>query len=171
MAKLIPRISEQKIQEKIKEAGNIISKDYKDKNLVLVGILKGSFLFLADLTRNILIDHEIDFVGASSYSGTSTTGEITFTKKPDLDLKNKNVLLVEDIIDTGRTFATITNYIKSIGPASLKICALIDKHERREIEINVDYSCFSIKRGFIVGYGLDYNEKYRNLRSIFDLEL
>ncbi|OQY01212.1 MAG: hypoxanthine phosphoribosyltransferase [Desulfobacteraceae bacterium 4572_130] len=171
MGKLIPRISEQKIKEKIKETGNIISKDYKNKNLVLMGILKGSFLFLADLTRNVLIDHEIDFVGASSYSGTSTTGKITFTKKPDLDLKNKHVLLVEDIIDTGRTFAMITKHIKSLKPASLKICTLIDKHERREIEINVDYSCFTIKRGFIVGYGLDYNEKYRNLTSIFDLEL
>ena len=171
MPKFIPLISELEINKQIQKIGQDISRDYKEKDLILVGVLKGSFVFLADLTRQISIDHNIDFIGASSYEGTSSTGQIIFTKQPDLELENKDVLLVEDIVDTGNTLLKIIEFIKLLNPASIKICTLIDKHERRKVKIDVDYSCFSLEKGFIVGYGLDYNEKYRNLPAIYDLKL
>ena len=171
MTELIPRISENEIRKKIKETGLTISKDYKDKSLVLIGVLKGSFIFLADLSRDISIDHEIDFIAASSYEGTSTTGKVKITKDINIDIRNKDVLLVEDIVDTGNTISALIDYFKSFNPSSIKICSLIDKHERREVNIKVKYSGFSLEKGFIVGYGLDYNEKYRNLSAIYDLKL
>jgi hypoxanthine phosphoribosyltransferase len=171
MPEFIPLISEQEIHDQIKIIGNTISKDYKDRDLILVGVLKGSFVFLADLTRRISIDHDIDLIGASSYEGTTSTGQIVFTKQPDLELEGRDVLLVEDIVDTGRTLTKIIEFVKLLNPGSVKICTLIDKHERREVKIDVDYSCFSLNKGFIVGYGLDYNEKYRNLPAIYDLKL
>ena len=171
MTQLIPLISQEEIRTQVKEAGRKISVDYKDKKLVLAGVLKGAFVFLADLTREITIDHEIDLIGVSSYSGTSSTGEITFTKKPDINLEGKDVLLVEDIVDTGNTLTALMDYINTLNPASVRICSLIDKRERRETKIDVAYSCFTLEQGFIVGYGLDYNELYRNLPAIFDLKL
>ena len=171
MPEFIPLISQQEIKEKNREIGQKITRDYKDLDLVVVGVLKGSFVFLADLVRQITIDHEIDLVGASSYEGTSSTGQIVFTKQPDLELKGRDVLLVEDIVDTGRTLAKTVESMQLLNPRSIKVCALIDKRERREAQINVDYSCFCIDGGFIVGYGLDYNEKYRNLPAIFNLKL
>ncbi|MCP4115304.1 MAG: hypoxanthine phosphoribosyltransferase [Desulfobacteraceae bacterium] len=171
MTQLIPMISEEEIRTQVKETGHRISSDYEGKNLVLAGVLKGAFVFLADLTRAITIDHEIDLIGVSSYSGTTSTREMTFTKKPDIDLEGKDVLLVEDIVDTGNTLSALLEYIKTLNPASVKICTLINKHERRETEIDVTYSCFTLEKGFIVGYGLDYNELYRNLPAIFDLKL
>ncbi|MCG8686123.1 MAG: hypoxanthine phosphoribosyltransferase [Desulfobacterales bacterium] len=171
MPEFIPLISETEIQEKTREMGQKIAQDYKDLDLVVVGVLKGSFIFLADLTRQIEIDHEIDLIGASSYEGTSSSGQIVFTKQPDLELEGRDILLVEDIVDTGQTLVKIVEFVQLLNPRSVKICTLIDKHERREVEINVDYSCFTLEKGFIVGYGLDYNEKYRNLPAIFDLKL
>ncbi|NDY70762.1 hypoxanthine phosphoribosyltransferase [Desulfobacter hydrogenophilus] len=171
MPELIPLISQQEIKEKVREVGQRITLDYKGLDLVVVGVLKGSFVFLADLVRQITIEHEIDLVGASSYEGTSSTGQIVFTKQPDLELKGRDVLLVEDIVDTGQTLARIIESIQLLNPRSIKTCALIDKNERREKQINMDYSCFCLDEGFIVGYGLDYNEKYRNLPAIFDLKL
>ncbi|MBU8847902.1 MAG: hypoxanthine phosphoribosyltransferase [Desulfobacterales bacterium] len=171
MPEFIPLISELEINKQIQKIGQQISRDYKGKDLILVGVLKGSFVFLADLTRQISIDHDIDFVGASSYEGTSSTGQIVFTKQPDLEFENRDILLVEDIVDTGNTLLKIIEFIKLLNPRSIKICTLIDKHERREVKINVDYSCFSLGEGFIVGFGLDYNEKYRNLPAIYDLKL
>ncbi len=171
MPEFIPMISEEEIKEQTRKIGEQIAEDYKGQDLVLVGVLKGSFVFLADLTRQISIDHEIDLVGASSYEGTSSTGQIVFTKQPDLELEGRDVLLVEDIVDTGQTLSKIVEFVQLLNPRSIKICTLIDKHERREIELKVDYSCFSLNKGFIVGYGLDYNEKYRNLPAIFDLKL
>ncbi|MFH2092746.1 MAG: hypoxanthine phosphoribosyltransferase [Pseudomonadota bacterium] len=171
MPNLIPLISKDVIDTQVKRIGQEISQDYKDKDLVIVGILKGAFIFVSDLTRHIGIDHEIDFIGASSYDGDSSTGQIIFTKQPDIDLAGRDVLLVEDIVDTGKTLQKIISFIELLNARSVKICSLIDKHERREVEINVNYSCFSLKKGFIVGYGLDYNEKYRNLPAIYDLKL
>lgn len=171
MPEFIPLISEAEIKTKTREIGERINQDYKGLDLVLVGVLKGSFIFLSDLTRQISIDHEIDLIGASSYEGTSSTGQIVFTKQPDLELEGRDVLLVEDIVDTGQTLMKIIEFVQLLNPRSVKICSLIDKHERREVELNVDYSCFSLEKGFIVGYGLDYNEKYRNLPAIFDLKL
>lgn len=171
MPQFIPLISEDEIKKQVKKIGEQISEDYKEKDLMLVGILKGSFIFLSDLTRHITIDHQIDLMGASSYKGTSSTGQIVFTKQPDLEFENKDILLVEDIVDTGNTFLKIIEFVKLLHPKSIKICTLIDKHERREVKIGIDYSCFSLEKGFIVGYGLDYNEKYRNLPAIYDLKL
>lgn len=171
MTTLIPMISQEEIAQKVKDIGRRISRDYENKNLILIGILKGSFIFLADLTRAITIDHKLDLVGVSSYSGTSTTGIIKFTKEPDLDLKDKDIIIVEDIVDTGRTLSALLDFFKSYHPRSMKVCALINKEERKEVEIAVDYSCFDLEEGFIVGYGLDYDQKYRNLPAIFDLKL
>ena len=170
MPQFIPLISELEISRQIKKIGKKISKDYKTSDLVLIGILKGSFIFLSDLTRQIAIDHEIDLIGASSYKGTSSTGQIVFNKQPDLELENRDILLVEDIVDTGNTLLKIVEFVQLLNPRSIKICSLIDKHERREVQIKVDYSCFLLDKGFIVGYGLDYNEKYRNLPAIYDLK-
>ena len=171
MPEFIPMISEAQIQEKVREIGQQISKDYKDLDLVVVGVLKGSFVFLADLVRQITIDHEIDLIGAASYEGTSSSGQIVFTKQPDLELEGRDILLVEDIVDTGHTLNKIAEFVDLLNPRSVKICSLIDKHERRESSVEVDYACFSLEKGFIVGYGLDYNEKYRNLPAIYDLKL
>ncbi len=171
MPEFIPVISREEIDEQVQKIGQQIAIDYKDKDLVLVGVLKGSFIFMADLTRQINIDHDIDFVGASSYEGTSSSGQIVFTKQPDLELENRDILLVEDIVDTGNTLLKIIEFVNLLNPKSIKLCTLIDKHERREVNINVDYSCFSLDKGFIIGYGLDYNEKYRNLPAIYDLKL
>jgi len=170
MPQFIPLISELEISRQIKKIGKKISNDYKTRDLVLIGILKGSFIFLSDLTRQISIDHEIDLIGAASYKGTSSTGQIVFTKQPDLELENRDILLVEDIVDTGNTLFKIVEFVQLLNPRSIKICSLIDKHERREVQIRVDYSCFLLDKGFIVGYGLDYNEKYRNLPAIYDLK-
>ncbi|PIE61903.1 MAG: hypoxanthine phosphoribosyltransferase [Desulfobacterales bacterium] len=171
MPEFIPLISEDEIKARIREIGKRIAEDYKDRDLVLVGILKGSFIFLSDLTRQINIDHEIDLIGASSYAGTTSTGQINFTKQPDLELKGRDILLVEDIVDTGLTLQKIVEFVNLLNPRSVKICTLIDKRERREVVLDVAYSCFSLEKGFIVGYGLDYYEKYRNLPAIFDLKL
>jgi hypoxanthine phosphoribosyltransferase len=171
MPEFIPLISQEEIQTQVKRVGQEITKDYKGKDLVMVGVLKGSFVFLSDLTREVPIDHEIDFIGASSYQGTSSSGQIVFTKQPDIELEGRDILLVEDIVDTGLTLQKIIDFTNLLNAKSVKICSLIDKHERREVEINVDYSCFSLDKGFIVGYGLDYNEKYRNLPAIYDLKL
>ena len=171
MTELIPIISENEIKKRVSEIGLKISNDYKNKSLVLIGILKGSYIFLADLSRKISIDHEVDFLTAASYKGTSTTGNVILTKNINIDIENKEVLLVEDIVDTGNTISALMDYLNSFNPGSIKICSLIDKHERREVNINVTYSGFSLEKGFIVGYGLDYNEKYRNLSAIYDLKL
>ncbi len=171
MTELIPIISENEIKKRISETGFKISKDYRNKSLVLIGILKGSFIFLADLSRKISIDHEIDFITADSYKGTSTTENVILTKNITIDIENKDVLLIEDIVDTGNTISALIDYFDSFNPSSIKICSLIDKHERREVDINVTYSGFSLEKGFIVGYGLDYNEKYRNLSALYDLKL
>jgi hypoxanthine phosphoribosyltransferase len=171
MTTLVPMISQKEIAQKVKETGRQISLDYEDKDLILIGILKGSFIFLADLTRVITVDHQVDLVGVSSYSGTSTTGIIKFTKEPDLELKGKDILIVEDIVDTGRTLSALLNFFKTYQPRSMKVCALIDKSERRDVPVKVDYSCFELDEGFIVGYGLDHDQRYRNLPAIFDLKL
>jgi hypoxanthine phosphoribosyltransferase len=117
------------------------------------------------------IEHEIDLIGASSYEGTRSTGKIKFTKEPDLSVRNRHILLVEDIVDTGRTIVALKKHMESLDAESVKICTLIDKHERRDTRINVDYSCFTLEKGFIVGYGLDYNERFRYLPEIYDLKL
>lgn len=159
-------LSEGNIADIIEELGEQITNDYKDKDLLVVCILKGSFIFTSDLVRAIKLPCEIEFIQASSYQGTKSTEEVTMVKDFKCLIENKDILVVEDIIDTGITLSYIIDNIKSKSPASVKVCTLIDKSENRKVNIKADYIGESIESGFVVGYGLDYNEKYRNLSYI-----
>lgn len=171
MPEFIPVFSKEEIDDRVAEVAHKISEDYKDKQLILIGVLKGAFIFLSDLARKLTIPAQIDFIGASSYgSSASSSGTITITKDIGVDVKGKDVLIVEDIVDTGLTLSHLKNYIKSFDPASVEYCALIDKHERREADVNDGYTCLSVTEGFLVGYGLDYDEQYRNLPAIYHLK-
>ncbi len=157
-------LSEEEIHQKVAELGKRISADYADKNLLLVSVLKGSVVFMADLMREITIPCEIDFMCVSSYgSGTKTSGVVKIVKDLDIDLKDCDLLIVEDILDSGMTLCYIKELLKQRGTKSIKICTLLDKPERRQADITPDYSCFTVPDAFVVGYGLDYDEKYRNL--------
>jgi hypoxanthine phosphoribosyltransferase len=172
MPELVPVLSKDEIREMISVLARKISSEYKGRPLVLIGVLKGAFVFLADLTRNITIPHEIDFLGATSYgSGTTSSETIKLTKSIETKLQGKDVLLVEDIIDTGITLEYLIEYVKSLQPASIKVCTLIDKHQRRRKEIKIDFAAHIVQEGFLVGYGMDYAEKYRNLPEIYHLKL
>jgi len=160
------------ISRRIEELGKIISRDYRHKELVAVGILKGAFVFLADLLREIKSPLQVDFLQAASYGAMSTScGEITIMKDIELDVVKKDVLIVEDIVDTGHTLSCIKDYFAKQGPHSIRICTLIDKKERREANINIDYAGFEIMDGFLIGYGLDYAEQYRHYQDIYRLKL
>ncbi|MBW2329308.1 MAG: hypoxanthine phosphoribosyltransferase [Deltaproteobacteria bacterium] len=164
-------ISREQIHDRVDVLGRQISADYRNKELVLIGILNGAFIFLADLVRSIDLELEVDFIRVASYGdATSTTGTITLSKKPELDLTGKDILLVEDIVDTGTTLTWLLDYIATYQPASIKTCTLIDKHERRETEVNVDYVGFMLNKGFLVGYGLDYAQKFRNLPEVCSMK-
>ena len=164
-------LSREQIHDRVDVLGRQISTDYRDKKLILIGILNGAFIFLADLVRSIDLELEVDFIRVASYGdATSTTGTITLSKKPDLELAGKDILLVEDIVDTGTTLAWLHNYFATYQPASIKTCSLIDKHERREAELKVDYVGFVLNKGFLVGYGLDYAQKFRNLPEVCSMQ-
>ncbi|MBU4316226.1 MAG: hypoxanthine phosphoribosyltransferase [Proteobacteria bacterium] len=170
MTELLRVLSKEQIQESVARLAEKISLDYTNKDLVLIGVLKGSFIFLADLSRALCIPVEIDFIGASSYgSNTYSSGAVRITKEIRADLKGRHVLLVEDIIDSGQTLAYLVEHIRSLGPETVRTCAMIDKMERRVGEVVADYACHTIETGFLVGYGLDFNEKYRNLPEIYHL--
>ncbi|MDY6790650.1 MAG: hypoxanthine phosphoribosyltransferase [Thermodesulfobacteriota bacterium] len=172
MPEFIPVLKKDDIGKMVADIARKISMDYKDRDLVLIGVLKGSFVFLSDLMRNLSIPVKVDFVGISSYSDkTSSSGKIQLTKSIDIDIKNKNVLVVEDIVDSGLTLAWLIDYLKSFKPDTVNICALIDKRERRETHIQIDYSGHVVQEGFLIGYGLDYAEDYRNLPEIYHLKL
>lgn len=157
-------ISEEKIQTRVKEMGQEITKDYQGKDLLLVSVLKGSVIFMADLMRAIDLPMNIDFMAVSSYAdGTTTTGVVKIVKDLDSSLAEKDLLIVEDILDSGMTLAYLKNLLEDRGPASIKIATLLDKPERRKSDVTVDYCGFSIPDEFVVGYGLDYAEQYRNL--------
>jgi len=146
--------------------------DYQNQDLVLVGVLKGAFIFLSDLCRNLTVPVQVDFVQASSYgAGTSSSGNIELNLDIHLDIREKNVLIVEDIVDTGLTLSYLVEHVKGLGAKTVKICTLIDKRERREIDIDVDYACHVVDAGFLVGYGLDYAENYRELPGVYHLKL
>jgi len=158
----------QQIATRVRELGQEISKDYQGRPLVLIGVLKGAFIFLADLAREIDLDLQIDFIRVASYGdATTTSGTIRLTKPPEIDLAGKDILLVEDIVDTGTTLAWLHQYFAEHKASSVKICALINKFERREEEVEVDYVGFQVNNGFLIGYGLDYAEQYRNLPAIY----
>jgi len=171
MVDLIPVLNEDEIEKLVADVAQKISDDYKNSELVLIGVLKGAFVFMSDLIRKITIPVKIDFVGISSYgSNTVSSGKITLTRNIEIDIKNKDVLIIEDIIDTGLTLKYLIDYLKSFDPKSVKICALLDKYERRKTKTGVDYPCHKIEKGFIVGYGIDYAEDYRNLPAIYHLK-
>jgi len=160
-------ISEAEIQAKIKELGAQISEDYRGKDLVVVGILKGAALFCSDLFRAITIPAELDFMRISSYgAATKSTGVHRVLLDLDYTLEGRHVLIVEDIVDTGLTIKFLKEYLSQRGPATLKVAALLDKPSRRKVEVTVDYCGFVVPDFFVVGNGLDYGEKYRNLRDI-----
>ncbi|HNW23885.1 MAG TPA: hypoxanthine phosphoribosyltransferase [Candidatus Cloacimonas sp.] len=158
---------EYKIQTRIHELGLEISNGYRGSIPVLIGILKGGFIFLADLARSITIPIEVDFLAISSYgSNTSSSGVVKIRKDIDIDISGRDVIVIEDIVDTGLSLAYIKDYLCQHKPASLKTCVLLDKPDAHKTDVTFDYIGFSIKNEFVVGYGLDYAEKYRNLPFI-----
>lgn len=157
-------ITEDELKKKIKELGEIITKDYKDKDIMLIGVLKGCVLFLSDLAKEIDLPLSMDFMVVSSY-GTSTksSGVVRIIKDLEKDITGKDILIVEDIVDTGLTLNYLVDYLKSRNANSVKVCALLEKPDRRIANVKMDYVGFHIPDEFVVGYGLDYNEIYRNL--------
>ncbi|MBZ4646739.1 MAG: hypoxanthine phosphoribosyltransferase [Petroclostridium sp.] len=157
-------ITQEQLQEKTKELGKIISEDYRGKRLMVVCVLKGGVMFTTDLIREISIPVEIDFMAVSSYgASTSTSGVVRILKDLETDIEGKDILIVEDIIDSGLTLKYLKELLISRGPKSVKICTILNKPARRQAEVHVDYKGFDIPDEFVVGYGLDYAEKYRNL--------
>jgi len=156
-------ISEEEIKEICKRLGEEISRDYAGKKLLLVSVLKGAVVFMADIMRNITCECEIDFLAVSSYSGSKTTGVVKFKKDMDVDPDGMDILIVEDILDSGITLSYLKQVLLQRNAASLKVCAFLDKPANRKADIQADYVGKVVPDEFIIGYGLDYNEKYRNL--------
>ena len=160
-------ITRQQIAARIKELGEQISKDYAGKELVLAGVLKGGFVVLSDLMREISIPLDMDLIAVSSYGAkTKTSGVVMLVKDLDVSIENKHVLIIEDIIDTGLTLNYLVDNFRTRHPKSVRICALLNKPDRRKVDIKVDYTGFFIPDVFVVGYGLDYNNRYRQLPDI-----
>ncbi len=158
--------SSETIARRVAELGEQISAEYGQRPLVLIGVLKGSFMFLADLIRHIRCPVRIEFIGTKSYAGTSTSGEVQLTKDLDKPIEGEDVLLVEDIVDTGLTLNYLRQMLAQRGPSSLRIVAFLDKPSRRRIEVRADYVGFVIEDRFVVGYGLDFEQRYRNLKDV-----
>lgn len=160
-------LSEEELHAKVAELGAQITKDYEGKNLLLVTVLKGAVVFLADLMRTIDQPAEIDFMVVSSYgSGVKSSGVVKIVKDLDINLEGKDILIVEDILDSGMTLDYIKGMLQDRNPSSIRICALLDKPARRKVDLQADYVGFTIPDEFVIGYGLDYDEKYRNLPYI-----
>ena len=169
-AQKIRLYSQREIKKRVKELALSISKDYKNEELILIGVLKGSFVFLSDLARYLSIPVKLDFVRLASYgSNSQSQGKIRLTKGLELPVRDKHILVVEDIVDSGQTLKFLKEFLNKENPKSVRICALIDKNERREVTIKIDYCGFSIPQGFIVGYGLDFDEQYRHLPNLYQL--
>ena len=162
--------SAEEIGRQVRLLANQISEDYKGKEVVLIGVLKGAFIFLADLVRQLTIPVQLDFIRVASYgSGTESSGKIRITTDVELDLKGLDVLIVEDIVDSGLTTAFLKEHLASKKPRSVKICTLLDKRERRAVSITLEYVGLQLDKGFVVGYGLDCNEANRQLPGIYEL--
>ncbi|WP_078380634.1 hypoxanthine phosphoribosyltransferase [Sutcliffiella halmapala] len=160
-------ITEDQLKDKVKEIGAMIRQDFQDESLVLIVVLKGAFVFAADLIRELNGEVTVDFVAASSYGNqTETTGKVRLLKDIDVNITDKNVLLVEDIVDSGLTLSFLKEHFQLHKPKSMKICTLLDKPERRKVDLVADYVGFVIPDKFIIGYGIDYAETYRNLPYI-----
>ncbi|HVE75516.1 MAG TPA: hypoxanthine phosphoribosyltransferase [Actinomycetota bacterium] len=163
-------ITEDQIQDKIRELGKRITDDYAGKDLLLVGVLKGAFMLMSDLSREIKLPLEFDFMAVSSYgSATSTSGVVRIIKDLDYEITNRNVLLVEDIIDSGLTLNYLLRYLRARSPASLEVCALLRKKGLQKVDTDVKYEGFEIPPEFVVGYGLDYEQRFRNLPYVAHL--
>lgn len=159
--------TEDEIRRRVAELGEEISQEYNGKFPLFVGVLKGSFVFMADIVRAVTINCEVDFMGTSSYSnGTSTTGAVKITKDLTRDIEGRHVIIIEDILDSGVSLAYLKKYLQTRNPASMKICTLLNKTSRRKAAVKADYVGFECPDDFVVGYGLDYAEKYRNLPYI-----
>ena len=170
MARQELAIAKADIAKRVKELGAAITKDYPGGQLLVIGILNGAFMFVADLVREIKREIEIDFVRMSSYGMETTPGSLRFTKDIELDIPGKDILVVEDIIDTGRTLALLKRALEERGAHSVRFCALIDKKERREVDVHADYVGFEVPGGFLVGYGLDCREQHRQYPEVYALK-
>ena len=159
-------ISAEEIEAKVAEVGRRITEDFRDKDPIFVGVLNGCFIFMADLMRHVDIKCTMDFMAVSSYSGTSSTGAVKINKDLSQDIEGRHVIIVEDILDSGVTLSYLKRYLMGRKPASINIVTLLDKPARRKADVFADYSCFEVPDAFVVGYGLDYNEHYRNLPYI-----
>ena len=161
----------EQIEQRAKEIGAQIAKDYEGEEVYLVGTLRGAIMWMADMMKNITNDTEIDFIVASSYGSSSTTSGVVKIKKDlDGDIYGKNVLIIEDIVDTGTTLKFLKEHLADRNPKSIKICTLLDKPSRRIVDVKADYIGFEVENLFVIGYGLDYDQKYRNLPYISYLE-
>ena len=156
-------LTREQLESKTKELAKEINEVYKDKNPILLGLLKGSIIFISDLMKELNFKLEIDFMDVSSYYGASSSNEIKILKDIEIEVKNRHVLIAEDIIDTGQTLSKVISLLEERGALSVKVVALLDKPEARKIDMKADYIGFEIPKKFVVGYGLDYNENYRNL--------
>ena len=159
-------LSSEQIHGRVRELAARISADYQDRDLCLIAVLNGALMFTADLVRLLPLRMELDFIKISSYQGTTTTGNPKCLHGPGLDLTDKDILVVDDILDTGLTLTKILDMLKDHNPRSLRTCVLLDKPDRRQVDLQADYAGFTIDDLFVVGYGLDYNEQYRNLPYI-----
>lgn len=165
-----PLISEDDLQHRIAELAAEIDRDYRNQGgsdpLLCVGVLKGSVFFMVDLLKRITVPVEIDFLQTSSYRSGTTPGEVRIRKDVDVAIRDRNILIIEDIVDTGHTLSTVLALFRFRGAKSVKLCALLDKHEAREVPVSADYSGFKIDNVFVVGYGLDHDERFRELPYI-----
>jgi len=160
-------IPQRELQARVAELGQEISADYEGLNPILLCVLKGGYVFLADLTRALTIEHGVDFMAVSSYgSATESSGVVRILKDLDTDITDRHLLIVEDIIDTGNTLSYLLENLRVRGPASIKICTILSKPSRREVDLQVEYVGFEVPNEFVIGYGLDYGERYRNLDFI-----
>src|SRR5215510_2633511 len=165
-------ISEDELRGRVIDLGQLIARDYEKLNPILVGVLQGAFLFMADLVRAVPVDLTTDFIGVSSYgTGTTSSGVVRLTTDLSLPIDGRDVLIVEDIVDTGHTLEYLKRNLEARRPRSLKVCVLLDKIERREIDVDLDYIGFTIPNVYVVGYGFDHDGLYRNLRHVAVLEM
>jgi hypoxanthine phosphoribosyltransferase len=156
-------IPEERIRARVAELGRDIARDHQGKPLTLVGVLKGSFIFLADLCRAVDLPLQIDFIGAASYQGAATTGEVRLTRDLSRPVEGRHLVLVEDVLDTGLTLRRLLDHLSAHRPASLRVCALLEKRSRAQVQVPLDYRGFLVGDEFVVGYGLDQDELHRNL--------
>lgn len=163
-------LSPEEIEQRVAQLAAEISRDLGESDPVMIGILKGAFIFLSDLVRRMDCEVALDFVRVASYgSSTQSSGAIKLTKPPDMDLTDRTVVVVEDIVDTGLTVRWLKDYLAEMGCRQVKVCSFIDKPERRKVDLDLDYVGFKVPKGFLVGYGLDYNEQYRHLPGVYEI--